>query len=187
MWTSQHRHTLGCICTRICPHQGTQPSSSWRWREWLHDKLRVKIWTFRPDNMCGMCTWATIIVPNATDAAISLYVVGTFDNVWGKLRCQSVPVHGDGTELAWSGHLRLQLEGPAVCGGHCYVSTTNGCRWCEPRLLYLEEMWCLKVALREGTNALNRWNMGWWSLAHRFFFSNLNAPSATRSVWKDTL
>jgi hypothetical protein len=44
-----------------------------------------------------------------------------------------------------------------------WLSTTTGCRWCEPRLSYQEDMWCVKPAWREETNALNRWSMCWWS------------------------
>jgi hypothetical protein len=58
-------------------------------------------------------------MPNNIGAAISVNVVGTANDVWSELRCQGMPVHDGGTELAWREHLRIELEGPAVGGGHC--------------------------------------------------------------------
>jgi hypothetical protein len=81
-------------------------------------------------------------VPDAADPAISFNVVGAVDNVWGELGCQSVPVHNGGPELAWCGHPRLQLEGPAVGGSHScdYNLQLARWRWCELRLSYAGEM-----------------------------------------------
>jgi hypothetical protein len=53
-----------------------------------------------------------------------------------------VPVHNGGPELAWCGHPRLQLEGPAVGGSHScdYNLQLARWRWCELRLSYAGEM-----------------------------------------------